>query len=296
VESASEAVRFGACEYITKPVPNDVLEATMRRAVGVSRLAKAKRDAIRMLHTGQPEAGDRVGLEVTLDRALDSLWMAYQPIVDATTRSTVAYEALLRSREPALPHPGAILDAAERLGRLDDVGRAVRRKAPEAMPSAPPSSMLFVNLHSSDLNDDELTSPTSPLASLARRAVLEITERSSLEHVKDLRSRIARLREMGFRIAIDDLGAGYAGLTSFMQLEPDFVKLDMSLVRDVHKNKIKQRLVRSMTALCKDLGIAVVAEGIETPEERDLIVEMGCPLLQGYLFAKPGRPFPEVCW
>ena len=98
------------------------------------------------------------------------------------------------------------------------------------------------------------------------------------------------------RIAVDDLGAGYAGLTSFAQLEPEFVKLDMSLVRDVHRVALKRKLIRSMTTLCKEMGIVVVAEGIETVEERDNVIALGCDLLQGYLFAKPGRPFPEVRW
>ena len=101
---------------------------------------------------------------------------------------------------------------------------------------------------------------------------------------------------MGFQIAIDDLGAGYAGLTSFALLEPEIVKLDMTLVRDVHKQSTKQKLIRSMTALCKDMGMMVVGEGVENAEERDALVELGCDLLQGYLFAKPAAPFPAFSW
>ncbi len=107
---------------------------------------------------------------------------------------------------------------------------------------------------------------------------------------------IAELRGLGFRIAIDDLGAGYAGLTSFATLEPEFVKLDMSLIRGVDKNPVKEKLVRSMTTLCKDLGMSVVAEGIETIEEREALVHAGVDLLQGYLLAKPGKPFPSFGW
>jgi EAL domain-containing protein (putative c-di-GMP-specific phosphodiesterase class I) len=97
---------------------------------------------------------------------------------------------------------------------------------------------------------------------------------------------------MGFRLAIDDLGAGYAGLNSFSQLEPEVAKLDMALVRDVHKQPTKLTLVRTMISMCRELGIQVVAEGIETAEERDALVWAGCDLLQGYLFAKPGPAFP----
>jgi len=298
VESAAEAVRYGACDYVTKPIVVERLRQSVRRAIDLYRLAQAKRAAIEALETGQPYAGDRSGLEVTLDRALESMWMAYQPIVAISSQSTVGYESLLRSNENALPHPGAILAAAERLGRLQEVGRSVRRIAPmpiAALANDPPL-LLFINLHSNDLNDDQLFSPSATLASIASRVVLEVTERASLDEVRDARAKVARLREMGFRVAVDDLGAGYAGLTSFALLEPEFVKLDMSLVRDVHRSAVKQKLVRSMTALCRDMGITVVAEGIETIEERQAIVDLGCDLLQGYLFAKPGKPFPSVQW
>jgi EAL domain-containing protein (putative c-di-GMP-specific phosphodiesterase class I) len=289
VSSAAEAVHYGACEYVVKPFRPERLEQLVRRAVGLNRMAKAKREAMHALGIHQPEAGDRAGLEVTLTRALDSMWMAYQPIVHASTGALFAYEALLRSNEPALPNPEAILDAAEKLGRLEDVGRAVRQKAPEPMDSAPPPALLFVNLHATDLADETLGSPTSALTAIAPRVVLEITERAALPDAKDVRAAVARLREKGFRIAIDDLGAGYAGLATFATLEPEFVKLDMSLVRNIHSSSVKQKLVRSMTALCSDMGIAVVAEGIELVEERDVIVELGCQLLQGYLYARPGR-------
>ena len=103
---------------------------------------------------------------------------------------------------------------------------------------------------------------------------------------------MTRLRALGYRIAIDDLGAGYAGLTSFAQLEPEVVKVDMSLVRGIDRSPVKQKLVRSIIALCTELGIQLVAEGIETPAERDALIALGGDLCQGYLFAKPGRGFP----
>jgi EAL domain-containing protein (putative c-di-GMP-specific phosphodiesterase class I) len=258
--------------------------------VAGKRVPKAEAERVR-----RPDGNALSDLEVVLDRALGSLWMAYQPIVHAATGSLFGYEALLRSDDPALPDPGAFLDAAEQLGRVYDVGRTVRRKASEPMNRLPLPALLFVNLHAVELTDETLTSPSAPLTAIASRVVLEITERASLESIDDVPSRVARLRELGFRIAIDDLGAGYSGLTSVARLEPEFVKLDMSLVRDVHKSPVKRKLVRSMTALFKDMGITVVAEGIEAVEERDTIVELGCDLLQGYLLARPGRAFPEVC-
>src|SRR5690606_34708408 len=117
------------------------------------------------------------------------------------------------------PHPGAVLDAAERLNLLDVLGRTIRARSAGPMQQAPDGTVLFVNLHTTDLLDPALTSPDAPLSKIAKHVVLEITERASLDAVKDVRSRVAALREMGFRIAIDDLGAGYAGLTSFALLE-----------------------------------------------------------------------------
>jgi EAL domain-containing protein (putative c-di-GMP-specific phosphodiesterase class I) len=159
-----------------------------------------------------------------------------------------------------------------------------------------PGAVLFVNLHPRDLVDDELFARTSALAQMAASVVLEITERSSIDAIPDVRDRVARLRALGFRLAVDDLGAGYAGLASFAALEPELIKLDMSLVRDVDTNPVKRRVVEKMTALAHDLHVLVVAEGVETVAERDVLVHVGCDLLQGYLFAKPGKPFPVVHW
>src|SRR5437016_4234263 len=124
------------------------------------------------------------------------------------------------------------------------------------------------------------------------RASLERTfERAGLDEVKDARARVESLKRMGYRIAVDDLGAGYAGLTSFAQLEPHIVKLDMSLVRNVHEAPTKRKLIQSIVALCRDLGIEPVGEGVETAAERDVLEQLGCTLLQGYLFGKPEREF-----
>ncbi len=282
-------------EYVAgKRVARADVEPTRRRAANERSEARAEPSFHGAPRARRPKGNDLAALQGSLDRALGSLWMAYQPIVRAATGALFGYEALLRSDDPTLPDPGAFLDAAERLGRVYDVGRAVRRKASQSMSLVPSPALLFVNLHAVELNDETLTSPSAPLTAIAPRVVLEITERASLESIDDVPTRVARLRELGFRIAIDDLGAGYSGLTSVARLEPEFVKLDMSLVRDVHKSPVKRKLVRSMTTLFKDMGITVVAEGIEVVEERDTLVELGCDLLQGYLVARPARYLPEV--
>ncbi|HEY0462619.1 MAG TPA: EAL domain-containing protein, partial [Polyangiaceae bacterium] len=200
----------------------------------------------------------------------------------------------MRVDESMLPHPGAVLDAAERVNRVHDVGRAVRARVLLDSAAAPPAWLFFVNLHPGDLLDPTLYLADSPFSAIAKRVVLEVTERVSLDRVSEVMTRIAALRALGFQIALDDLGAGYAGLTSFTLLEPEFVKLDMSLVRDVHQSTTKQKVIRSMVRLCRETGKSIIAEGVETLEERTALVDLGCEFLQGYLFAKPGRPFPNV--
>ena len=177
------------------------------------------------------------------------------------------------------------------------MGRSVRSHTARAISSAPPAAYtFFVNLHPQDLLDPELHDGRSALALVADNVVLEITERAAIPDVENARTCVSRLRNNGYRIAVDDLGAGYAGLSSFALLEPEFVKLDMSLIRDVDRSPIKQKLVKSMTTLCQDMGLHVIAEGVETCAERDAVVDLGCDLLQGFLFARPGPGFPEVSW
>jgi EAL domain-containing protein (putative c-di-GMP-specific phosphodiesterase class I) len=233
-------------------------------------------------------------LEGSLDRCIAGLAMHFQPIVDARDRRRFGYEALLRSTDRSLPHPGAILDAAERLERVPLLGRALRAHVAKTFADAPAArGVVFVNCHLLDLLDKQLMSPFSPLSKLAHRVVLEITERTSLDGAIDLPYRVSELRELGFRIAIDDLGGGHARMGTFTPLDTDFVKLDMSLVRDVDKHTTKQRLVRSICALCADAGTLVIAEGIETESEAAVLVDLGCDLLQGYLLGRPALPFGD---
>jgi EAL domain-containing protein (putative c-di-GMP-specific phosphodiesterase class I) len=190
-----------------------------------------------------------------------------------------------------MPHPGVIFDAAEQLDRIVDLGRNIRAKCPTPMREAEVGAALFVNLHTRDLLDEALFDPSTELAKWASRVVLEITERAAIDDVKDIAERIARLRQMGFRIAIDDIGAGYSGLNSFATIHPDLVKLDITLVRNIDSDPMRRRLVSMLVDLCGDMNIAVVAEGVETTQERDALVELGLDLFQGYLFARPAAPF-----
>jgi EAL domain-containing protein (putative c-di-GMP-specific phosphodiesterase class I) len=294
VETAAGAIEHGVFRYLTKPIHTALLRGTVAQASQLYRLARLKREALDLAGIAGPS--DRIGLEVSFDRALASLHVVFQPIVSHSGRSVYGYEALMRTNDPVLPTPADLLNAAEKLDRIFDVGRLVRRWAGELFRTCPDRCLLFMNLHPEDLGDPELFDTGSPLSDIADRVVLEVTERASLGGVTEVAQRIQSLRSRGFRIAVDDLGAGYAGLTSFALLEPDLVKLDMTLTRGIHESAVKQKLVHSMASLCTEMGIATVVEGVESVAERDTVLGLGCDLLQGYLFAQPGRGFPEVRW
>ncbi len=293
LESALTAIEYGAFRYLVKPISPDAMLESVARAVRVHNLARVRREAMQVHELEGKPIGDRAGLEARFSSAVEKLWVAAQPIVSWSGRKIFAYETLLRTDEPTLRSPLDFFDAAERLGKAAELGRIIRQHVARQLRETPPPALLFVNLHPADLEDDELYADEGALTPFAKQIVLEITERAALDRIHELQSRVTRLRSLGYRIAIDDLGAGYAGLTSFAQLEPEVVKVDMSLIRGIDRSPVRQKLVRSIITLCTELGIQLVAEGIETREERDSLVSLGGDLCQGYLFAKPGRGFPE---
>lgn len=290
LDTAIAALEGGAFRYLLKPVDLEQFLACIESAAETHDRARLRREAA--LHL-MPEASrlgsDRADLERRFSRALATLWMAFQPIVSVPRRSVFAYEALVRCDEPTLSSPIQLFEAASKLGRIQDLGRAIRYGVALRMAEIPPESLVLVNLHAHELLDPNLYSTDAPLSAHSRRVIFEITERMALEEMRYVRSRIFALRSMGFGVALDDLGAGFAGLASFAQLEPDLVKIDSSLVRDVHLEPTKQRLIRSVVELCRELDVRLVAEGIEKREERDILMALGCEYLQGYLFGRPSR-------
>lgn len=297
IDSAVQAIEYGAYRYLLKPVSGEVLVQVLEKGAHMHKLAALKREALQVAGSHDMDLGDRAALESRFANALDTLWMAYQPIVRSSERRVFGYEALVRCSEPSIAHPGVLFDAADRLGKMHELGRRIRGLVARDGHAAPRDALLFVNVHAGELHDPELVSRTAELSKLAERVVLEITERSALDRVPGVAARMAELRSLGYRVAVDDLGAGYAGLASFSQLDPEFVKLDMSLIRGIHTNAKKRSVVRAMVGLCRDeLDIEVISEGVELPDERDAVHGTGCQLMQGYLFARPQRGFVDPSW
>lgn len=275
LETAMEAVSLRSTEYLLKPVDPPLLLRAVKK--GIER-AEALR--LRGVSAAPPRS--------TVDDAFRQVWLAFQPIHDRHGK-LFGYEVLLRSDHSALGRPDVLLSAASGSGRLRELGRIVRGLAAKAVPELPAGVSLFVNLHVSDLSDEDLFAPASPLGRVAERVVLEVTERHQLEQAPDLEERLFRLRKLGFRIAVDDIGAGYSGLNSLVVLEPDLVKIDMALVRNVNESFMRQSVIKSLVDLARTTGIAVVAEGIETAAERDCVTRLGCDYFQGFLLGRPAR-------
>jgi EAL domain-containing protein (putative c-di-GMP-specific phosphodiesterase class I)/CheY-like chemotaxis protein len=282
LDGAVRAIDNGAVSYLSKPFDHEMLAAGVARAARRHGVARMRR---RASSTTDSDFHDKA---LRFESALASSWMAFQPIFDVPANRTFAYEALVRTEEESLKRTDVFIATAERLGRIPDLGRTVRAAVADAACDIPDDLLIFVNVHGLELADDDLFSDSCALAPLASRVVLEITERVGLDPVAGP-ARVAELRKRGYRIAVDDLGAGYAALGALATLEPDIVKLDMSLVRDLDRHPTKRRVVGAIATLCRELGSRVVAEGVETQSEFSALREAGIELIQGFLLARPTR-------
>jgi EAL domain-containing protein (putative c-di-GMP-specific phosphodiesterase class I) len=296
MESAIAGINQGGIYgYLVKPVDPGVLIRKVQRAAQLHMLQRLSKQAAQASFVGNITPSARLSKD--FDLAIETLWMAYQPIISAQQRRVLAYEALVRNDSPALRSPPDLIDAARSLGRLHELGRHIRASVAsdiqESAGNLQQDVLFFVNINPDDLSDPTLTSVSSePLLEVSERVVFEVTERSSLHAVANLDQARDDLRRLGYRVAVDDLGQGHAGLNSLVKLDPEYVKLDMQLIRDIHHDERRQKIVGSMFQLCKSSNMGVIAEGVETKEEHNTLLQLGADLLQGYLYARPAANFP----
>lgn len=228
-----------------------------------------------------------------LERLLEeqSLEMVYQPIVSTAGRELFGYEALARAGIAELENPAVMFDAAVAAGLSWPLGNLVRDIVIEDLSRSAVEVPIFLNLHPSELSNPELLAGRPFGPELAKKIVLELTERASISDLVGFVDSLATLRGLGFRAAIDDLGAGYASLNSVMQVSPEFIKTDMALIRGIDRSPLKRSLVESLTGFAHSAGIAIIAEGVETAEEAAAVEELGIDYMQGHLIGRPA-PLP----
>ena len=288
-ESAAMAVEHGVYKYLTKPFdPQEVVSSTLR-AISIRQVAVARADVNSIRQWDSASASIRL-TETTeeIDVALSQIWLAYQPVVHGDgMHSVFGYEVLLRCDHEKWARPDRLISAAATKGRLRGLERRIREMASASPPES--DGVLFLNLHPSSLDDPTLVDPSASLAQFAERVVLEVTETASLGDPAVLQETLRQLREIGYRVALDDLGSGFASLNNLFALEPDIVKLDMALVRAIDVDRQKRNLVAAVVQACVQMGVKVIAEGIETRGEFDCMVDLGCDLFQGYWIGRPGR-------
>ena len=213
------------------------------------------------------------------------VYVDYHPIVLATTREIFGYEALARGQMRTLRSPEVMFEVAAEADLIWELSRLCRARALEGMNTRlEGDQLLFLNVDPTDFNDPafnelDVTDPS--------RVVIEITERTAIKDYPKFRDRLKAFREMGYRFAVDDAGSGYAGLGSIANLEPDFIKLDISLISAIDTNFIKQNLVQTMVKFADDHGAKVIAEGVERAEEFKTVQELGVHLVQGFFLHRP---------
>jgi diguanylate cyclase (GGDEF)-like protein len=223
----------------------------------------------------------------------EGLSVAVQPIVAATSGAVHAYEALARFSSRLTSDPLHWFALADELGMRDELELACLAAGLRVLAQRPEGSAFAINLSGTLLLDPRVSAQLDALPTLDG-LILELTENSVIHDTDGLAAEIRRLRARGLRFAVDDVGAGYSGLRQISVLHPDYLKLDRSLVTGVDSDRDRAALVAAMVSWGEATGGHLVAEGVETEAELDVLISVGVPLVQGYYFARPGWPWPEV--
>ncbi|HMO11971.1 MAG TPA: bifunctional diguanylate cyclase/phosphodiesterase, partial [Actinotalea sp.] len=319
-EAASLALAADLLERLARPIDAGATRLSIQASVGITTneaepltdvrttlrqadiaLYEAKHERARAIiyrPGATSESVDRLRLLPDLREAIDDeqIVTVFQPQVDATTGQVVGVEALARWEHPSQGRlfPGTFIGMAESSGLISAMTTTVLRTSLQAVATWRSDGLdvgVAVNLSARLLSD--LALPSRVAALLAETGVpaesltVEVTENSLMSDVRAARTILRALRDMGVRLSIDDFGTGYSSLVLLQQLDVDELKIDKSFVLDLTPGSHAEYLVRSIIELGHNLGLSVVAEGVETPEVAARLRELGCDRLQGYLYAAP---------
>ena len=287
------------------------IRGRFRSFVGASRIPyDAKYRVERLLYRGIQEARDQVtrktvraeiqGGELLHDAiSRRDFSTVFQPVFDLTSGRMIGIEALSRGPRGSELESGEVLfSLAERTEMLLPLERITRAQSLEAAGAAGPDHKVFLNLSPAAVSDPDFLGPHF-LEEVASHGlspdniVLEITERTYVVYQELFREVLARFRQQGFHIAVDDVGAGYSSLASLADIEPDYLKFDTVFVRGIDKHPTKQELLNALLSFARKMNTQVIAEGIEREEELKTLRALNVPYGQGFLLARP-MPIEEI--
>ena len=230
-----------------------------------------------------------------------AITMAFQPIVDVTAGTVFAYEALVRGQDGG--GAGAVLSqvSADNRYAFDQLCRTTAIGLAADLDMAASGANLSINFLPNAVYEPRACIRATLAAAMRTgfpvdRIIFEFTEEEALDtnHILNI---LRSYRAMGFKTAIDDFGAGFAGLGLLSKFQPDIVKLDMALIRDIDTDRVKRTIVRNTLTMLRDLDISPVCEGVETVGEYEALSDLGVSLMQGYLLAKPAvEALPPIAW
>jgi EAL domain-containing protein (putative c-di-GMP-specific phosphodiesterase class I)/DNA-binding response OmpR family regulator len=295
-EAVLQMLGAGAASYVVKSVTeHDLVEIVRTTAAGSAALSpEVTTNVIEELVVHMRRSEDRRALEAEKTAAVRSVIddaafeMSFQPIVSVNGGGLMGVEALARfDREPRRS-PDVWFGEAAAVGLGIELDMAAAEKALAILPQLPPGVALFLNVRPESLFSDRFAELMGPVR--GESVVLELTEHARVQDYSRVLAVLAALRDTGFRVAVDDVGAGYASLRHLLNLRPDVLKIDISLCRLIESDRARQVLAEGLVSLGREIGAMVVAEGIETSEELDAVRKLGVDGAQGYFLGRPAAP------
>ncbi|MFC4596887.1 EAL domain-containing protein [Cohnella hongkongensis] len=297
-----------AAESVGRAGQTPLTSSQKERGIGYASLQGLTAERVKdVVYNGVVKATERIReslsgqrdweLRCELERLLaeSSIKSVYQPIIRLGDGKVFGYEALTRCPEGSLfDGPLSLFRFAEKSQMALALDRLARETAIRHSPSLGSVQKIFINVTMSIINDPHFVSGQtvrwlSDKGMYPGQVVFELTERSSIDDFEAAKKILAHYRSQGYEIAIDDAGAGYSSLQSIVELSPDYIKVDRSLVRLADKDEMKKHMLRTFVRFAKKMNIRTVAEGIERPEELRLLRAMGFDFAQGYLIGRPSE-------
>lgn len=257
--------RLGASELLGEPMNSYRLRTAFERALLQRRLR-------RLGAQGQ-----------FVEETLAHMYLVYQPVVRARSGCVVGYEALLRSSAAHFSGAGAFLSIARQLGREAEVDDRVRWNLAREFEDGTHLRTFFLNLHMGELSRGLLGTDRDPLVPFASRVIIEFGHELNLPDGAEVQETLDRARNLGYRFAVGDIAISRGDLWRLRMLHPEIYKLGASVVQRCDLDESKRQYIRKMVAMAHEEDALVVAQGIERPEEREVVMDLGCDLLQGFL-------------